>query len=230
MFFLFAGPASACSLFTSLDGLSGGSPTLPTEAAAFDVEAADALDARPESGAPPSEGGSGDAGDDGPAPRGPNYFPIGDFELGSSCSGQGYNSSYTLDPIARSGTQSCRVCHAYGQPPNVYSYDKTIDSIGAPPKGSRYYVEAWLRSAPDAAPPTGGAEITLRDFRTTGGTFTAVDERHSGYTRLGSEWTKVAVEFSIADTTDGLDVYVDAPLESGTTCFLLDDVVVQRVY
>jgi hypothetical protein len=40
----------------------------------------------------------------------------------------------------------------------------------------------------------------------------------------------VSVELTIALETEGLDVYVDAPLDQTETCFLVDDVVVQRVY
>lgn len=199
---------SACSLLTSLDGLSTGDTLTP-----------DARADAPTSG----DGGASslrDAADD----AGPNLEPQGTFEMGTCNPWVGFQGSVTASNVGHGGGGSCRVCIA---PNNPSSF--TADDNGAPGPvivGAQYAAEGWVRSDPSAPPPP-GVVLALRIFTFKGGAFTEVASQGSPRARIDATWQRL--ETSLAATKPGtLNVFVAGDGAPGV-CFLLDDVSIRRV-
>jgi hypothetical protein len=213
---------TACTL-GSLEGLSsppppGGEADATAEAAAISETSEAGADVDIDAGVDADL----DARVDAEVDAGPNLFPLGTFERGG-CGGATYLSTLTDDPTAHSGTHACRVC-SDGTPPDVYSFDATLDN--APVVGATYHAEVWVRSAPGATAPASGVEINLRTYNNP--PFDQIQDDSSGHVPVGTSWTMLSVDLDVTTTAQRLDFFVDSNLQAGT-CFLMDDLVVQRV-
>jgi len=158
-----------------------------------------------------------DAGSD--APSIVNLHPNGTFESSSS-PWIGYKGTIALDPTAHTGTGSLRACSGAGS--GVFTADDK-GPIPNPINGATYRVSAWVRDAP-SAPAASGLTLFLRTI--AGG----IDQQQSmsSGAPLTSAWQRLETTLLVSKPADVLNVYVGGNISSGA-CFLLDDVVVDRI-
>jgi hypothetical protein len=220
LFLVGAIPSLACTVLTSLDGLSGGvtdggAPTSLSDALSEalgvspDGFAVDALSS--DSNAAESASADASSADGGPI----NLLTNPSFELGVGGCGPGWNgygATYTRSNTARTGSYSCMAC-----PTGTGSYQLTAISTVQVGPGS-YYAEAWLRTPPGAAAVNAAGTQVY---------FTA-DAAPNNYFQAnmispGSTW-QVSGEAFLIDAGGNLsfDVHVYYPGDGG--CILVDDV------
>lgn len=220
------GVLGGCTLLTSLDGLSsdaaGSDATAPASEAGSD--GATARDAGSgDTGADGSglDGGTRDAAPDAPSPV--NLAPNPGLETGKpDCAPWGgYESTLVSESPGRSGALACRVCAK----PDVPFFTIDGDVLTAPPIGSRYRAEAWVRAIGTTKPAT--VDLHLRTYNTVGG-FVDRDQAVSSEIQIGTQWAKLEVEMTVTKTAERLDVFVAGgpPVGAGTPCFLVDDILV----
>jgi hypothetical protein len=215
-----------CSLFTSIDGVSGGAADGPS----------DAGDA--------STNGSGDGGGGTPDANGapdadaataadadaalPNLQPNGDFELvnGGGCGSEWgvFQGTPTRVGTPRSGTYACKACGDDSSDPNYSLNSSDSANIDVHP-GERYSVEAWVRAVDDA-----GAGQTVRGviriYAT--GTTTVVQRIDPPVVALTTTWTRIDTLLDITAAGD-FNYYVSFNGGAVGSCALVDDVVIHRL-
>ena len=204
-------PITACSLFTSLDGLQ--------DSASDGGEASDAtgLDGQilgdgAVADGPISDGSSGDQSGPG------GLFLNGSFEDGAGGCGLGwaayYNCTIERSPIARTGSSSCEVCSLNLDGADSFALSAVTDAPIAP--GS-YYGEAWLHDDPDAA--AGNAGLLPTETLADGGTITF----QGPFFPPTSTWTASSETFTV-DSSGTLTLQIHNYQPTG--CILVDDVSV----
>lgn len=216
---------TACSLLTSLDGLSGGSDggSGSTDATSDVATSGDA--------SPGADGGtdasddapSRDAGDDAGAP---SIHPQGTFEGGTCAPWAGYQGSVTASTLAHTGSFSCRVCTA----PTTTDFFTADDNGASGPGtvGATYRAEAWVRTDPSQPAPS-EINVFLRSFRVDdNGVFLALESASSPDTTIGAQWKYIETTLQLTKPNGRLNVFVGAPHSPGA-CFLLDDVALRRI-
>jgi hypothetical protein len=202
-------PLAACSLVTSLDGLTGGSEDA---GARDDSTSGDRDGTRAEDEGHPATGGdSSTGGDSGPG----NLVTNPGFESGKNGCGSGWSGGYgatdTLTAVARSGAASCMLCPAGANPPSFALQPTNPLSL---PAGS-YRAEAWIRS------PVSGATAGL-----TGVIVSAVDGTtfQGTQVRPDIDWVASTKTFTLSQPTDvTLQVHTYFPMDG---CVLVDDVAI----
>jgi hypothetical protein len=144
---------SACSLVTSLDGLSSGIDATdgPRDAGA----ANDATDgpAEAEVAPPPTDAADALAIQDAGArdDAGPNLHPAGTFENGTCDPWHGFQGSIGFVTLARTGGGACRACTA-STTTDYFTADDN-GATGADMVGATYRAEGWVRTDPTAPAP-----------------------------------------------------------------------------
>jgi hypothetical protein len=68
----------------------------------------------------------------------------------------------------------------------------------------------------------------LRSFSVTGGNYTDIESQNSGGAPITATWTQLVTELTITKPGGTLNVYV-AGDHVADACFLMDDIVVQRL-
>lgn len=149
----------ACSLFTSLDGLSDG--------LASDGGTSDAISgsdgSTPSSDGAPNQDGS-QTGSDGGSP---NLVTNGSFENGTGGCGTGwggglsYGANFTRSDLARTGSSSCEVCPIDST--GMGSFALAPNDAFSAAAGS-YYAEAWIHAPVDAGAATQAGIQTFLDY------------------------------------------------------------------
>jgi hypothetical protein len=214
---------SACSLVTSLDGLSNGAddaapdargdgPTAASEAAPPPV----GRDASDELALAEDAGARDDAG--------PNLHSAGTFEDGTCDPWTSYQGSLGLVTIAHTGSGACRTCTA-STTTDFFTADDTGAS-GDDVIGATYRAEGWVRTDPSApAPPD--VRIFLRNASVAGGSFVDLESSVSPAAPIDATWQHFETSLSI--TKQGyLNVFIGAT-HAPSACFIIDDVTVRRV-
>lgn len=219
-----AATASSCSLFSDLGGLAS---EVPSDAAApsNDGGAESGTTKTPDGAAsdsstvvtPDADGGAGDA-------AAPNLHPNGTFENG--CDGWGnYYAQLTPSTIAHSGKGSCRVCSATNNPDTFFTIDDGGAS-GPPVVGARYLATAWVRGGDTGTFPS----FAVANLRTASfNPFASYDQAAGPNTALSTSWIQLSVILTITQAKGNLNVFVGAPKETATGCFLVDDVRLERL-
>jgi hypothetical protein len=209
---------TACSLLTDLDGYSGTVIVVSSEGGGGDANG----DANVNVDSSADTSPIADAGQD---EAGPNIHPQGTFE-GTSCDPWvSYQGTLERVDVAHSGSGACRVC-TKATTTDVF----TGDDGGQPGPaivGATYRARGWVRTAPSRVAP-GNVALLLRSFTTEGGTFTDIESQNSGGTPITATWTQFATELTITKPGGTLNVYV-AGDHVADACFLMDDIVVQRL-
>ena len=207
---------SACSLFTSLDGLQDGTSD---GGAGGDGAAGDG-----QGGGDGARSGDG-AGSDGAATDGAaddsgagGLFVNGSFEEGAGGCGVGwtalYNCTLQRSSIARTGSSSCEVCSLNGVGEGSFALAPVTD---APVTPGSYYGEVWLHDVPDAA--TGNAGLLAIENLPDGGTIT----HQAQFFVPTSTWTVSSETFTV-DSSGTLTLQIHNFQPTG--CILVDDVSV----
>lgn len=223
--------AGGCSILTSLDGLSspdneastpgGDGGGLDGTTSATDAgDGASATDASSDTGSSPDV--AVDSGTDG-GPSLPNLHPNGTFEANLVPWGA-YQGVATQSDLARTGAHSLRACGTS----NVDFYTADDGSaLGPPTIGATYRAEAWVRTSPGAsAPPS--MTIFLRSVSFTGGFQSIETNDAKAPGAITSTWQKLTVTITITKAAERFGIFVGADPSAGG-CFLLDDVVLQRI-
>lgn len=216
---------SACSLLTSLDGLSSGGDAGegPSPDAAADHSAEGGADA-----APPFKADAADAlpTEDAGArdDAGPNLHPAGTFENGTCSPWQGFQGSVGPISIAHTGSGACRACTA-----STTTDYFTVDDGGASGDdvvGVTYRAEGWVRTDPSTpAPPD--VRFFLRNASIATGTFVTLESSMSPAAAIDATWQHFEATLSV--TKQGyLNVFVGGT-HAPSACFILDDVTVRRL-
>jgi hypothetical protein len=202
-------PITACSLFTSLDGLQDG------VSEGGDATAGDGQILGDGGAVADSQSSDGPSGDESGSS---GIFENGGFEEGAGGCGVGwtalYNCTIERSPIARTGSSSCEICSL-----NMNGADSfALQSVTNPPiaPGS-YYVEAWLHDDPDAA--TGNAGLQTIETLPDGGTITF----QAQFFPPTSTWTVSSETFTV-DSSGTLTLQIHNYQPTG--CVLVDDVSV----
>jgi hypothetical protein len=217
----------ACSLITSLSGLSDGAADASgPEAASGEAAAVDAgSDANPTADAA-TDGGTTDGGTtDGESEASlPNIHPAGTFESGTTCDPWGYfESTISWNDVAHTGKGSCRVCSVTGKTDGFTADDKGI--IGSAPIGAVYHLSAWLRAAPGSSVATTGY-VVLRTINFP--SYDTIEGLSSDSVLLTDTWQKLDTTLTVNGAADALDVVIAGDY-AADACFLFDDVVVERI-
>jgi hypothetical protein len=194
--------AIACSTFSS----NGDTP--PGGDAASDAPIVDP--------APPPPAPDAPTDGDGPFDAGPNLLTNGDFENG--CAGWAVNLLGTMavgDPLARHGSESCRVCRVSLDGGYEFVNYATLTSV---PPGT-YVFEAWVRSAPDGGPPPSSIQSRVSVLDKKG--MSLKDGPTSPGITVTDVWsmTSALVTFS----GDGGAQLAVLLLVTGGQCWLVDD-------
>jgi hypothetical protein len=212
--------ATACSLVTSLEGLS--TTVVVVEREGGDDGAIPVADA---ASPPPTDAPQDALAIDSSDAAPPNLHPQGTFEGVATCAPwSAYQGSHSVTEVARTGTGACRICTL----PATTDYFSGDDNgaAGAGIIGATYRAEGWARTAP-GAPVPGVATLRLRNFSYDGNVFIALENAESDGTTLDGNWKRF--EATLTVTKLGmLNVYLVAEHKTDA-CFLLDDVVLQRV-
>jgi hypothetical protein len=204
---------SACSLLTSLDGLTGGASAEAGDGA-ISADAPLRSDASGADVAVQADGAGADGGgDSGPS----NLVADPGFESGAvGCGGVwsgGYNATYQLSPEAHTGSNSCLMCPAPG---GVTSFALALTNPLTLGPGS-YVAAAWIHAPVDAG-GAGGTGVLPAELLPDGGTVF-----HQG-TMVTPDvvWASSTESFTLAETTQlSLSVHVYFP---NGGCVLIDDV------
>jgi hypothetical protein len=214
----------ACSLVTSLDGLSSGA----ADSDATTPEAGDgsSVDTRGPDGAPVDapgvDGGARDGAPDAAPPA--NLAPNPGFETGKpSCAPwAGYENTLVSVSPGRSSATACLVCSKPGAP--FFTIDG--DVVDAPPIGARYRAEAWVRAPADGPRPEAvGAH--LRTYNLNGG-FQDVEQGVGRETAVTSSWVLITTTLTVTKPAPHLDFYIAGSPGGESRCFVVDDFVVVR--
>jgi hypothetical protein len=217
---------TGCSLFTSIDGVSGG-----------DEPSAGLPDATPgeDSGNVVTDAnGTNDATSapdvDADAAPLPNLQPNGGFETinAGACGSEWgvFQGEGTRVSMPRNGTYACRACGNHVSDQNYSLNDGRSTNIAVLP-GQRYRVEAWVRAI-DAAGEGQAVRGTIRIYETASAV-TVVQRIDPPTIALTQTWTRLETVLDISKAGD-FNYYVsfdNGPLGS---CALIDDVVVQRLF
>jgi hypothetical protein len=214
-----ASTTSACSLLTSLDGLSGSPASdVPDGDARADVDATGSTDAASDTSATSD---ALDAGDD----AGPNLHPQGTFETGTCDPWVGFQGTLEIVSTAHSGNGACRACTK----PSTTDFF-TADDNGAPGPGelgATYRAQVWVRTDPTApAPPT--ATLFLREASIASGSFVQLQLNSTPEVPIDATWQRLETTLTFMNPDGYMNLFVGAPA-SPNACFLLDDAVLQRV-
>jgi hypothetical protein len=187
------------------------------DAQAPDAEAAD----QATEGAP--EASDADAGP-------PNLLDNGDFEQGCGVSFGVYHGTPSDDHLhARTGNNCCRVCIGAGY--TDFTFGPAFDSISNVEAGAglHFRVDAWVRSAPDAAWPAQAYAVAAgytAGFNTTTNLMRGPSVTLDG----GPTWLPVTAEVAF---TDPATVYIQPEVRSDVVpeggCILVDDMSVVLV-
>ena len=220
--------AGGCSILTSLDGLSsrnddqtptpGGSDGAAEGSATGD--GASASDAPSDTG--PTDDVTVDSGTDS-GPSLPNLHPNGNFEANIMPWGA-YQGVVTQNDLARTGAHSLRACGSNGL--DFYTADDG-SALASPVIGATYRAEAWVRTSPGAAAPP-SMTIFLRSVNFTGGFQSVETADVQAASAITSTWQKLTVTITITKAAERFGIFVGADPSAGG-CFLLDDVVLQRI-
>ena len=218
---------SACSLLTSLDGLSDGAALGVPADAHTDGTATGATDA-------PSEamtvvdaaqhdvdaGSITDANDD----AGPNLHPNGTFESGTCDPFGGFQGTVDVVSTAHTGTGACRACTL----PQTTDYFTADDNRAPGPGevGATYHVQAWVRTDPSSPPPM-DVSIYLRNATLVNGTFTEHGESMSAPVTIDATWQRIETTYAFTQAGN-LNVFIGAGT-APNACFIFDDVLLQKV-
>ncbi|MBX3186726.1 MAG: hypothetical protein KF819_06910 [Labilithrix sp.] len=208
----FAATISACSLLTPLGGLSTGEDPISPEDAAPTGDASVASDATNA----PDVSIDVDATVD--AATRPNLHKNGTFETGCDFWGAYRSTLASESAYARSGAKSCRVC---SDGSTFYSIDDG-GHVDNPPVGSVFYAAMWVRKAP-GYPVATKAFIMLRTFDNP--PWKERDIVQSPHITLTDAWQRL--EATLVVTQGQYVNVVGAGADGG--CFLIDDVVLERV-
>jgi hypothetical protein len=217
---------SACSLVTSLDGLSSGIDA--TDGPRVDGAANDATDgpAEAEVAPPPTDAADALAIQDAGArdDAGPNLHPAGTFENGTCDPWHGFQGSIGFVTLARTGGGACRACTA-STTTDYFTADDN-GATGADMVGATYRAEGWVRTDPTAPAPL-DVKLFLRNASVASGSFVALESSASVPAPIDATWQHFETSLSI--TKQGyLNVFVGAT-HAPNACFILDDVTVRRV-
>jgi len=221
--------AGGCSILTSLDGLS--SPNDPTPGGSEagpdgTTSANDAGDSGSSSDALSDTGSSADVTVDSGTDSGPslpNLHPNGSFEANIVPWGA-YQGVVTQNDLARTGAHSLRACGNNGV--DFYTADDG-SALGAPTIGAMYRAEVWVRTSPGApAPPS--MTLFIRSVNFTGGFQSIETANVDTVGAITSTWQKLSVTITITKAAERFGVFVGADPSAGG-CFLLDDVVLQKI-
>jgi hypothetical protein len=214
---------SACSLLTSLDGLSSGGALAVDGAAGADVGTIAAIDASSDASTASDTSAASDALDGGDN-AGVNLHPQGSFETGTCAPWVGFQGTVEVVPTAHSGSGACRVCNS----PSTTDYFTADDNSTPGPGtiGASYRAEAWVRADPTApAPPA--VKLFLRNSAIVGGMFTELEGSSSAPIVVNATWQRLEVTLPYTKAGN-LNVFVGADA-APNACFVLDDVVLRRV-
>jgi hypothetical protein len=204
---------SACTLITSLDGLSGGVPQDRLDAGALS-EADIVTDGARETSS------SLDSGDE----AGPDLEPQGTFETSTCSPWQSFRGTLVPSSIAHSGAGSCKVCIAAGGAASFTADDER--SPGPAVVGATYRVEAWVRADPTApAPPS--LVLALRVATIADGGFQELESHLSLNVAPDPMWRRV--ESTLEVTKAGMINAFLAAEPAANACFLFDDVAIRRL-
>ncbi len=151
-----------------------------------------------------------------------NLHPEGTFETG--CSRWRGNATHAASTTARTGSASCLVCANANAPPAPFFSIDDLGLSGPATPGATYRAGGWARLAPGTIGP-GPVALTLRNLSSDGKNLESLS---SADTRLSTEWQRFESTLSITKSGGKVDVYIAADYVPGA-CFLLDDVVVERV-
>jgi hypothetical protein len=224
----FLAACAACSLLTSVDGLSGGAAE--RDAAGSDASGdgpganADATDALVT-----NDGAAGDgstAGDGGPDASVPvELHPNGTFEDGLAPWGA-YHGTVALDATARTGTKSLRPC-AQPNPPadNIFSGDDQ-GAVPNPVIGATYHASIWVRADPAASMAPSGVLLLFRTIQLPN--FAEVEVKTTTPVTLDATWKKLEIDLPVTMPAKALNIAVIGQHAAGA-CFLVDDVSVVRI-
>jgi hypothetical protein len=194
------------------DSSTGGSGDSGFQGSDSDVEDVSVDGAK----APPLDA-TADAGDT----AGPNLETNGTFDTDVD-PWNSYQGALTLSGLAHGGAHSLRVCVNVLN--DIYSADDS-QTPGPGTLGATYRARAWIQADPEASTPSYIA-IALRNV-VDEPSFKELESLRSPQIPVPAIWTQI--ETTLAITKQGLlNVYIYAAAESGT-CFLVDDVSLERV-
>ena len=200
----------ACSLFVSLDGLTGGSESDGGEETA--VGDVSSRDSQVDSGGDVDVMGN-DGSDTGPTS---NLVEDPGFESGSNgCGGNwsaGYGATYRLSPVAHSGSESCMVCPLTSGEISYALQNTNPIALGA----GTYVAKAWIHSPVDAG-ASGAAGVLAFDNLLDGGLI-----YHQGtQVTPDTTWVLSTETFTLTQATkESLQLHV---YEVDNGCVLVDD-------
>jgi hypothetical protein len=218
---------SACSLLTSLDGLSDGAVGGATSDARGDQSTTGSGDARSDAtsgDAAKTLDAGGDSVTDANDDAGPNLHPNGTFESGTCDPFGGYQGTVDVVTTAHTGIGACRAC-ALPQTTDFFTADDNR-ATGPGVVGATYHVEAWVRADPTRPPPV-DVRLYLRYAVDTNGMFVDHGSNYSPVVTLDATWKRLETTYTFTQPGD-LNVFVGADT-APNACFLFDDVVLQRV-
>jgi hypothetical protein len=210
---------TACSLSTSLEGFSSSVVYVESDGDATERGGEDVIDAAADA---PVDSNGLDAGDVSGAP---NLHPQSTFENGTCAPWYGYQGATSFSATAHTGTGACRICTL----PSTTDFFTADDTgvAGAAAVGATYRASAWARTDP-AAPGPGPVTVYLRSFAVPGGTFTSLERGVSPSADLGSQWQRLEATLTITKPDGTINVFIGGA-HRANACFLIDDVVLQRV-
>lgn len=207
------GLLGAC--FPSLDGLTGNA----SDAAADSANSGDAMvfgdasvDATRDATTLPDGAAQGDAGS--------VFVPNGSFETTGNGCGPGWNASNaTLEtsPNSRTGAIACRVCRV-GNPGAIQSAPMTI--LAGP---GNYRLSVWIRnSSTHLASPSIVTSIMAMHGQT------GVGGQPKAYAPQ-AEYGPVQIDYPAPETTDNLVVQLQNAAGADGSCFVIDDISIERL-
>lgn len=207
--------ATACSAVLDFDVLEGEGP-----GGVLDPGSGSDAGVKDATGPSATDGGAADARIDADTETGTLLYEQ-HFD-GPGCNGwSSFQGTLASDPQGRAGG-GCRVCMNAG----VTDYF----SGGSPGLGflavaGTYRAEAWVRTAPDAGPTSGG-RLHLRQAKRT--PFTQIASAMTPPESYSTTWRRLEVVLEVTKTEEDLDVYVTGGA-GANACFLVDDVKLYRL-
>ena len=216
---------SACSLLTSLDGLSDGT-ALGVPADARTDGTATSSDAPSETTAAGDAQSGVDAGNvtDASDNAGPNLHPNGTFESGTCDPFGGFQGTVDVVSTAHTGTGACRAC-TLPQTSDFFTADDNR-APGPGEVGATYHVQAWVRTDPTSPPPV-DVSIYLRNATFVNGRFTEHGESMSSPVTIDATWQRIETTYAFTQPGN-LNVFIGAGT-APNACFIFDDVLLQKV-
>lgn len=209
--------SAACSLTTSLDGLTGGPDPSTPETGPPDVFTPDVV---------PIDAPSDvvDAATDAPV-VGPNLYPAGTFDTSDNiCSGTAYHSKVDRSmPGRASSPYACQIC-ATGSASDIYTLDRFTGIV--PHAGETYRVTAWMKIDGAAVPPAGGVMLAVRSAVID--PFEIYEQSATPNVAATTEWQQLTVDLVVTRDAPSLEYFVGGPFDA-TSCFLVDDVEIRKV-